>query len=328
MKITGKNDKLPLKVRMAEKYQQLKQKVILQIEHIEKRGHEKMTIMFIPHDEKKLVNFQISKFIVAFFVALFVIVIVTSAYAIIKDNAARREEQRLMSNYADIRSHLLRFEKLTLSVEDLVDDLKPDIEELYKLTAGSDDVDKIWRVESADDPEFKKIKNIMPREIFTLREVQQNMVVTTNAVKTVKNFIDIRNKVVKETPSVYPNYGHITSLFGWRRSPFGHGKDFHTGIDIAAAPGTAIVATAPGTVSVSGWSGGYGYAVHLKHKYGFETIYAHCQSVAVSVGDAIQKGQIVGYVGQTGNATGPHCHYEIRLGGVAINPYPYMSRVW
>ena len=124
MKVT-KKDKLPFKVRMAEKYQQLKQKVIQRMEHIEKRGHEKMTIMFIPHNEKKLVTFQISKFIIVFFVALFVVVIVTSGYAIIKDNAAKREEQRLLSNYADIRSHLLRFEKLTLNVEDLVDDLKP-----------------------------------------------------------------------------------------------------------------------------------------------------------------------------------------------------------
>ena len=328
MKVTNKKDKLPLKVRMAAKYQQFKQKIILRVEYIEKRGHEKMTIMFIPHDEKKLINFQISKFIIVFFAVLFVIVIVTSAYAIIKDNAARREEQRLMSNYADVRSHLLRFEKLTQSVEDLVDELKPEIEELYKLAAGSDDVDKIWNVKSIDDPEFKKIRNIMPSEIFTLREIQQNMIVSTNAVKTIKNFVDVRNKVIQDTPSTYPNFGHVTSLFGWRRSPFGHGKDFHTGIDIAAAPGTAVVATAPGKVSVAGWSGGYGYAVHVKHKYGFETIYAHCQTVAVSVGDDVRKGQTVGYVGQTGNATGPHCHYEIRLGGVAINPYPYMSRVW
>ena len=328
MKRTEKKDKLPLKVRIAAKYQQLRQKIILRIEYIEKRGHEKMTIMFIPHNEKKLVNFQVSKFIIVFFAMLFVIIIVTSGYAIIKDNAARREEQLLMSNYADIRSQLLRFEKLTMSVEDLMDDLKPEIEELYKLVAGSDDVGKIWDVESVDDPEFKKIKNIMPSEIFTLREIQQNMIVSTNTVKTIKNFVDVRDKVIKDMPSTYPNFGHVTSLFGWRRSPFGHGKDFHTGIDIAAAPGTAITATAPGKVSVSGWSGGYGYAVHIKHGYGFETIYAHCQSVAVSVDQTVHKGQVVGYVGQTGNATGPHCHYEIRLGGVAINPYPYMSRVW
>jgi murein DD-endopeptidase MepM/ murein hydrolase activator NlpD len=327
MKIT-KKDKLPLKVRASETYHRFKQKFGVHVEHIQKRGHEKMTIMFIPHNEKKLVNFQISKFTIAFFAALFVIIIVTSGYAIIKDNAAKREEQRLMSNYADIRSHLLRFEKLTVSVEELVDELKPEIEELYKLAAGSENIGKIWDVSRLEDPEFEKIKNIMPDEVFALKEIQRDMVSTTNAIKTIKNFVDVRNKVIQDTPSIVSNPGHITSLFGWRRSPFGHGKDFHTGIDIAAAPGTAIVATAPGTVVASGWSGGYGNAVHLRHKYGFETIYAHCQTVAVSEGQYIQKGQIVGYVGQTGNATGPHCHYEIRMGGVAINPYPYMSRVW
>jgi murein DD-endopeptidase MepM/ murein hydrolase activator NlpD len=68
--------------------------------------------------------------------------------------------------------------------------------------------------------------------------------------------------------------------------------------------------------------------IRITHKYGFETIYGHCKSIVVSQGQTIQKGQIIGYVGQTGNATGNHCHYEIRLGGVAINPYPYMSRIW
>jgi murein DD-endopeptidase MepM/ murein hydrolase activator NlpD len=67
--------------------------------------------------------------------------------------------------------------------------------------------------------------------------------------------------------------------------------------------------------------------IRIQHKYGFESVYGHCMSSAVTVGQKVKKGEIIGRVGQTGNATGNHCHYEIRL-GIPINPYPYMSRIW
>jgi murein DD-endopeptidase MepM/ murein hydrolase activator NlpD len=264
-------------------------------------------------------------------VLLFLVVLVTSSYAVIKNAAVKREEQRLLMNYKDIRSHLLRFEKMTNQIYELVDEIKPDVEELYELTAGNDDVSKIWNhgaIDDAEAGELKGMRNILPEEIFTLKTLQKDLICTTNTVKTVKNFIDVRSKVINDTPSIIPNGGHITSLFGWRRSPFGFGRDFHSGIDIAAASGTEIRATAPGIVLQAGWGGGYGYMVRIKHKYGFETIYGHCSRVVVGNGDSVKKGQIVGYVGQTGSATGSHCHYEIRLGNVSINPYPYMSKFW
>jgi murein DD-endopeptidase MepM/ murein hydrolase activator NlpD len=68
--------------------------------------------------------------------------------------------------------------------------------------------------------------------------------------------------------------------------------------------------------------------VRIKHKYGFETVYGHCSKIGVGLREKVRKGQIIGYVGQTGNATGNHCHYEVRLGGIDVNPYPYMRKVW
>jgi murein DD-endopeptidase MepM/ murein hydrolase activator NlpD len=319
------------KMRFSENYYFLKKRYSRWWDAFREKGHEKMTVMFIPHNEKKIFNFQISKFTIFFFILLFMVVVVTSSYAIIKNASSKREEQRLLMNYKDIRSNLIRFEKLTNSIADIMDEIKPDIEDVYEMAAGNNNnIDKIWKIdeEHNDTEEEKTLKNILPEEIYTLRSLQKNMICSTNTIKTVKNFIDVRSKVINDTPSVVPNQGHITSLFGWRRSPFGFGRDFHSGIDIAASSGTEIRATAPGVVASSGWAGGYGYQVRVKHKYGFETIYGHCSRIAVSLGENIKKGQIIGYVGQTGSATGNHCHYEIRLGNVAINPYPYMSRVW
>ncbi len=331
MKIKMKNYRNRFGVKFSENFYLLKNRFARLHDRFVEKGHEKMTIMFIPHNEKKIFNFQISKFTILFFVLLFMVVIVTSSYAFIRNNKIKREEQRLLMTYEDIRSHLLRFEKLTNSIDDLMDDIKPEVEELYELAAGIEDPDEIWNKNNYDREglkELKKMKNILPEEIFLIKDIQNNLVCTTNTIKTVKNFVDVRNKVIKDTPSIVSNQGHITSLFGWRRSPFGHGRDFHTGIDIAAASGTVIRATAPGTVVTSGWGGGYGKMIRVRHKYGFETIYGHCRTLLVNPGQKVKKHQIIGYVGMTGNATGNHCHYEIRLGGIPINPYPYMGRVW
>ncbi len=295
------------------------------------KGHEKMTVMLIPHNEKKIFNFQISKFIVFFFLSLFVVVIVTSSYAVIKNRQIKWEEQKLLLSYNDVRADLIRYERLTRDITDLMDDLKPEIEELYQLAAGTEDVGDIWTFndfDRAEMSELAKIKRLMPGEIFSMKDVQRDLLSSTNTVKTIKNFIDVRSKVIKDTPSIVPNPGHISSLFGWRRSPFGHGRDFHTGIDIAASAGTIIRATAPGVVAASGWMGGYGKAVRIKHKFGYETIYGHQRVILAVKGQKVNKGDRIGYVGMTGNATGNHCHYEIRLGGIPINPYPYMSRMW
>ncbi len=331
MRITLKLFNSRIKGKTMEKWGLLKKRTGKWWDRFIEKGHEKMTVMFIPHNERKIFNFQISKFTVSFFVLLFMVVIATSTYAVIKNTSIKREEERLLTNYKDIRSQLIRFEKLTDQINSEIDDMKPEIEELYELATGNDEYDDIWMQvarEELSDEDLKKLANILPSEVFTLRKMQKDLICTTNTIKTVKNFIDVRNKVINDTPSIVPNRGHITSLFGWRRSPFGFGRDFHTGIDIAAPHGTEIRATAPGKVMTSGWGGGYGYMVRVKHKYGFESIYGHCSRITARQGDYVRKGQVIGYVGQTGSATGNHCHYEIRLGNVAINPYPYMSRMW
>lgn len=295
------------------------------------KGHEKMTVMFIPHNEKKIFNFQISKFIIFFFISLFVVILVTSSYAVIKNRQIKNEEQKLLLSYNDIRADLIRYEQATDEIIDLMDDLKPEIEELYQLAAGTDEIGDIWSYREYDKDtmdELLKNKRIVPDEIFAMKDVQKDLLSTTSTVKTIKNFIDVRSKVINDMPSIVPNPGHISSLFGWRRSPFGHGRDFHTGIDIAASSGTPIRAAAPGEVVSASFNGGYGLAVRIKHKFGYETIYAHMRAVAVGKGARVNKGDKVGYVGMTGNATGNHCHYEIRLGDIPINPYPYMSRMW
>ena len=139
------------------------------------KGHEKMTVMFIPHNEKKIFNFQISKFIVAFFLSLFIFIIVTSSYAVIKNRNIKNEERRLLLSYNDIRADIIRYEQLTNEITDIMDDLKPEVEDLYQLAAGTDEVGDLWAIRDFDHDvmvELMKNKRVVPNEIFAMKEVQ------------------------------------------------------------------------------------------------------------------------------------------------------------
>ena len=333
MKFEVKDYKSRLTRKIYEKYFILKKRKEKLWKKFVEKGHEKMTIMFIPHDEKKIVNFQISKFIIMFFVSLFVFIIITSSYAVIKNKTEQDEVKRQLLAYRGIKADLVKYEQLTDEMSNIMKDLKPEIGIIYQLASDTEEIGDLWSYNDFDFDGMDKLlknKKAISDDIFAMKNIQTDLVTATNVIKTVEKFINERNRVVNQMPSLIPNQGHITSLFGWRRSPFGHGRDFHTGIDIAAAPGTQIRSSAPGYVVLSGWMGGYGKAVKIKHKYGYETIYAHMSATNVGVDSnkLIPAGTVIGFVGMTGNATGNHCHYEIRLGDVAINPYPYMSKMW
>jgi murein DD-endopeptidase MepM/ murein hydrolase activator NlpD len=112
----------------------------------------------------------------------------------------------------------------------------------------------------------------------------------------------------------------VSSRFGWRRDPFAGQSRFHGGIDLAASYGTDVPAAADGTVVTAGEQGGYGLTVVVRHPGGYQTRYAHLSSLDVQVGDAIQKGSVLGRVGSTGRSTAPHLHFEVTQGGQRVDP--------
>jgi murein DD-endopeptidase MepM/ murein hydrolase activator NlpD len=120
----------------------------------------------------------------------------------------------------------------------------------------------------------------------------------------------------------WPVTGTITSPFGWRSNPFGGGPEFHQGLDIAAPMGTTVTAAAAGTVIMAQWYGGYGNYILIDHGGGYSTGYGHLSAIYVSVGQSVQRGQAIGAVGSTGQSTGPHLHFEVRIAGKPVDPAP------
>ncbi len=121
-----------------------------------------------------------------------------------------------------------------------------------------------------------------------------------------------------------PVNGTITSGFGYRSDPFIGEERFHGGLDIAAAEGTPVLAADDGVVTVANgtdsWGGGYGFHVMIDHGSGYETLYGHCSSICVFYGQSVRKGEVIAYVGSTGNSTGDHLHFEIRENGQKTDP--------
>ena len=117
----------------------------------------------------------------------------------------------------------------------------------------------------------------------------------------------------------------FTSQFGFRRDPKTGGRRMHSGVDFAASAGTPLYATADGVVTHAGWQSGYGRLVKIKHDFGIETRYAHQSRIRVKVGQRVSRGQHIGDMGASGRVTGVHLHYEVRVGGKAVNPMIYIK---
>jgi murein DD-endopeptidase MepM/ murein hydrolase activator NlpD len=127
-----------------------------------------------------------------------------------------------------------------------------------------------------------------------------------------------------DAPSLWPVEGRVASSFGERQDPINGEGAFHSGIDIDASYGTPVRAAGDGEVTGAEMGAGYGRTVVLNHGHDVLTLYGHLSAIAVFPGQQVTRGQVIGYVGQSGRATGPHLHYEVRLHNVPVNPHKYL----
>ena len=131
-----------------------------------------------------------------------------------------------------------------------------------------------------------------------------------------------------DAPSIWPVEGRVGSSFGEREDPINGEGAFHPGIDIEAPYGTPVRAAADGDVTGQNMGSGYGRTVVLDHGHDLLTLYGHLSAIAVVPGQHVMRGQVIGYVGQSGRATGPHLHYEVRVHNVPVNPHKYLRTTY
>jgi murein DD-endopeptidase MepM/ murein hydrolase activator NlpD len=163
-----------------------------------------------------------------------------------------------------------------------------------------------------------------PEDTFgVLRVLLQGL---ESRLRYVRRDVERREELASATPSIWPAQGWLTGTFGGRSDPFSGEPAFHQGIDISTEKGSPVYATADGTVESASYTGDYGNLIVLSHGFGLATRYGHLSGFAVTPGQTIKRGTVIGYVGSTGRSTGSHLHYEILANGKLINPLQLLTQ--
>lgn len=241
----------------------------------------------------------------------------------------RQQISELEEQFTDLNTRLREAEALGTQIREMLD-REGVVPQSFSPALGSSIHGRTLRTTSRAPG--KSIRDTSPQELgrtlYALKENADKLAgETVQVLETTQALHEEATKLVaklRATPSIWPVYGRITSEYGWRRHPLTYAREFHEGLDIAASSWTPIVATADGSVTFSGYKYGYGWTVIVTHDYGFETLYAHCIRLEADKGDKVKRGDVIAYVGQSGTATGPHVHYEVRLGGSTTDPSRYL----
>ena len=270
---------------------------IHKIKNFFKRAFTPVTIMLIPHTNKKSLNLKIPS--IGIFVSVILWFIGTAYVFSVAVNAFEYQAMKEKLNY---------YSNQFLELEGTMSALKNTEREFRRLfSLGS----KEKVLENIDTSYSGSID---------MENLKQEIEKSMKTVVEIKNYLNLQKDLYCATPKGIPVDGSISSPYGKRENPRTGVDEFHTGLDISTHLGNPVRATADGIVSFSGWNGGNGNLVVLEHGFGFSTFYAHNRMIAVKVGQKVKRGDVISYVGSTGNSTGPHVHYEIWKNSKPVNP--------
>ena len=270
--------------------------------------------------------------------ALFVVSLLTAGYSFFTMTSLRQQNDLYASQMKMADEKLAELDEKTKTIEKLSEELQQVVEannngagaNITGGTGGGSTVpDKARDVSPSEHGNIEEVKEGTPA--YLLKQMRK---LDSRLDRQIKLLVILREKLEEETyagaapllrtgsnmPDMWPIHGPISSWYGFRESPGGFGSTYHEGVDIAIDYGAPIEATANGIVTQAGWVGGYGYLVEIKHDGGLVTRYGHNSAILVSVGEAVEQGTIIALGGSTGNSTGPHCHYEVRINGDSVDP--------
>lgn len=258
---------------------------------------------------------------------VFSAVVLVIAYNLVdspKEKAQKREIEQLVLQYRILNDQLERVSVIMKDLQDRDDNIYRVIFEAEPIPgpvreAGIGGIDR-----------YEKLKGYTYSEIMTetskkMDRILGQMYVQSKSYDEVFSMAKNKEKMLASIPAIQPiknkDLRRVGSHFGMRLDPFYKVKKFHEGIDFTSVVGTPIFATGDGTVTEAGRNqGGYGNMIVINHGYSYRTVYAHLSRIFVRPGQKVQRGQVIGYVGNTGKSTSPHLHYEVRKNNVPVNP--------
>jgi murein DD-endopeptidase MepM/ murein hydrolase activator NlpD len=246
-----------------------------------------------------------------------------------KELILKNEVKEMEFYYDNLQKELTRLDQI-------LDGLAYRDDNLYRKVLGAEPIDKAIREAGIGGSErYKDIidKNIIHEEVIvklatTIDQLKRKIYIESKSQDDVVQFAEKKEKLFAAIPAIQPVANKtliaLASGFGMRIHPVYKVRKMHTGIDFAATIGTPIYSTADGTIDVVDVSfSGYGKMIEIDHGFGYRTRYAHMHDFAARKGQKIKRGELIGYVGNTGLSTAPHLHYEVFINGVHVNPVHY-----
>jgi murein DD-endopeptidase MepM/ murein hydrolase activator NlpD len=241
-----------------------------------------------------------------------------------KEKILQQQNENLKDNYRDLSTQIQ-------SIEQQMKELEKRDNDVYRAIFEATPIPDSARAKELEiKKEIASILSIKDNQLVsaimtTLNNLASRISVQQKSYDEVDELVKNKEKLLAHTPAIQPinnkDLNRVASGYGYRIDPVYKTTKFHAGLDFSAPQGTPIYATADGTVTTSGNSGnGYGNHVIINHGYGYETLYGHMVRVKTRNGQAVKRGEVIGWVGSTGKSTGPHCHYEVHKNGEKINP--------
>jgi murein DD-endopeptidase MepM/ murein hydrolase activator NlpD len=295
-------------------------------------GKQHFTVMFIPHSEKKIFNFRISVFSLVFLSILLTGILVafflsSTYFSGLSRSLSRKSEtlditqaslEVVRDEIADLQNVSNRFER---SLNQTLETLGLSEGENYQSEITGGDLSSLFSMEEQEEG--------ILRELSDLKSLSAFLDESVNSLEAITDLLISQGELLKELPTLWPLQGvrgRVTNYFGPAEHPFTKKWYLHKGIDLAYRIGTPVICTADGKVVEKKFEPmGFGHYIIIRHKYGFYTKYAHLQTVTVKEGELVSQGQKIGTLGNTGLSTGPHLHYEVRIGSQVVDPERYLN---
>ena len=296
--------------------------------------NQKVTLMLISDSKHKPIHFAFKPILpitIGLFLAIFISIGIYSFSLLGKDRLylaqASLESQQKEEDVSRIENNLEKTVKLINNFKELLSTLREERENNFKNEKENLDNGDFLSLKESDNKALDLSSMSSTEQLNILQSSIQESILP---LKETLSLISSQSRLLTELPTMWPvikGQGHISFLFGPNLDPVTRSRWYlHRGLDIAQHPsGMPIVASADGTViEVSYKPLGYGNSVKIKHKYGFYTLYGHMQRILTTVGTVVKQGDIIGLMGATGRATGPHVHFEIRIGSEIVDPLIYL----
>jgi len=289
-------------------------------------------VILISSKRNQRINVRLKSLVIVVAAAAFLSLLVLCIYNIVHFASRKVDERRLAQLKQEnriVRKEISRIEKEFTRLNSLIDSLET-YDKRLRTYASLQPIDEDIRRMGIGGriPEAGAISTDVRSHVESLSETLDELLARSRLQKEsfdeLVTYLEEKRHLRNHTPSIAPVRGWFISGYGNRIDPFTGQIKMHEGLDIAAPPGTPIVAPADGTVRSVHRSTGFGLTLVIDHGYGYRTLYGHCQRVRVDVGTRVKRGDIIAYVGTTGKATGPHLHYEVHVAQKPVNPLGYI----